>query len=212
MAGLVALRWSSILAARGGVERDADLAFGKLCRTFQPAVVAYIRHAVQSANAEDMAKDFFSSLQKRRLEAANHPLRGRFRLYLRGALSDHLRDLPKLERSSRSTPGPERAFDHAWAQTIIERAMAQLEAESTAPEAPPQPASFAHLKGFLTATPLPADYARLAKELNLQTNSLAVATQRLKLRLGELLQVQVADTLLDPHLLPQEFSALRGSF
>lgn len=211
MAGLVALRWSSILAARGGVEKEADIAFGKLCRAFQPAILAFVQHAAPAANADDVVRDFFAQLLKRRGEAANHALRGRFRLFLRGAIADFVRDNVKPERNARppAVP-PERAFDAAWAQVIIERAVSQLETESSATEA--QALSFTELKPFLISTPTANDYARLAAQLKVPTNSLAVAVQRLKLRLNELLQTQVADTLLDPQLLGPEFNALRGSF
>jgi len=217
LAGLVALRWSSVLAARGGIERNADAAFGKLCRSFQPAVLAYIKLAAPSANADDVARDFFAQLQKRRTEAANHALRGRLRLYLRSALADFMKANVKGGRSA-TKPGAalDRVFDTAWAQVLIERSLTLLEAETRLPVVPPAieqlTLPFNDIKPYLTNIPTANDYARLAATLKLPTNSIAVAIQRLKLRLNELLKAQVADTLLDPNLLGPEFGALRNSF
>jgi hypothetical protein len=211
LTGVVALRWSSVLAARGGVERDADQAFLKLLKAFQPSIAAYLGRAAPSANPDEIARELFASLAKRRVEVSNHPLRGRFRLFLRTALAEYLRDHSKPDRNARSTASAERAFDSAWAQVLIERALAQLETECTSSE-PPQPVPFSDLKAFLTSTPPASEYARVAAELKMPTNSLSVIVQRTRQRLAELLQVQVGDTLLDQSLLGPEFNALRGSF
>ena len=84
-------RWSVVLAARDGVERDATGALETLCRTYWPTLYGYARRrGLAPLDAEDATQAFFARmLEKDYLQAVQRE-RGRFRAFLQTAFKRFL--------------------------------------------------------------------------------------------------------------------------
>jgi RNA polymerase sigma-70 factor (ECF subfamily) len=223
-------RWSLVLAARGADTRS-HRALEALCRTYRAPVLAYIRtHGLVGDEAEDLTQSFFAHFLERSFHTQADPQRGRFRAYLLTSLQRFLSDTrdrnaavkrggrvqlqaiedaashsSNLERM-RSPDSPERAFDRAWAQSVLKAAMRKLRREAAQAG---KEALFAKLWEFVIERPDDADYGRIAAELNLRRNTLAVAVHRLRNRLRELVCDELAETASDEATLDQEIADLR---
>lgn len=220
-------RWSIVLQARGGPV-EARGALETLCRTYRAPVLAYIRRRTGNADdADDLAQTFFTSFVADSLHANADPARGRFRAYLltavkRFLIDQHLR-ATRLKRgggiqfepidegdtaSLGHDDGPDKAFEHDWAIAVLDGAMERLDAEA---EAAGKGALFASLREFLVERPDDADYARVADELGLRRNTIAVAVHRLRHRLRELVREEIGETTSGRDELDEELRELRGA-
>jgi RNA polymerase sigma factor (sigma-70 family) len=224
MAGFDTTRWSLVLAASepGPGARDA---LETLCRTYRPAVLAYVRGwGYSRADAEDVTQGFFARLVEKRVHAAADPERGRFRVFLRTALHNFMVSARASANAGRrkATGGdsglepdelpteadadlPERAFERAWALLVVHRAMRRLRQEARAAG---KQVLFERLQGFLLESPDRDDYERVAQETDSRPNTIAVATHRLRQRLRELVRDELAETVSDPGAVDDEYAAL----
>lgn len=219
-------RWSLILAASEDTP-DARDALDTLCRTYRPAVLAYVRgHGVPRADAEDLTQGFFARLVEKRLHATADPSRGRFRVYLRTALHNFMINAHERETARRRRPEqmveqdpdelptesgadlPDVAFERAWALTVVNRALQRLRAEA---KAAGKGELFSRLQGFLLEAPTAEDYPRIAAELGTRQNTIAVATHRLRQRLRQLVRDELAETVLDAADVESEYACLLDS-
>jgi DNA-directed RNA polymerase specialized sigma24 family protein len=217
-------RWSLILAAREpGAEAGAAL--NDLCRNYRPAVLSYLRRRCGNRDrAEDLTQGFFTRFLEYRYHEIADPARGRFRVFLGAALNNYLASRAEHDLAAKRGGGmaaveldedrmagatrdsPEHAFDLAWALTVLDQAMAALEAEAVANG---KGAMFARLREFLTENPDPADYALAATELGMRQNTLAVSVHRMRERLRAKVREVLADTVLDPAEVDDELRTLR---
>lgn len=225
--------WSVVLRARGD-EADARKALEALCRTYRPPVLAYVRRRGYTIEAaEDLAQTFFARFLEQAYHANADPTRGRFRAFLLTALKRFLIDADAQAatlkrggnfrfRSLESTgpneddtlnriadgETPERAFERNWAIALLASAMGKLRDEATRAG---KAALFDRLSEFLTDSPDDADYERIANELNLRRNTLAVAVHRLRHRLRELVREELSETTMDANEMQAELRDLRGA-
>jgi RNA polymerase sigma factor (sigma-70 family) len=225
-------RWSMVLRARGGPV-EARAALDTLCRRYRPPVLAYVRRrGYSSENAEDLAQTFFARFIELAYHADADPARGRFRAFLLTALKRFLIDADAASHATKrggqinfksldyqansgdslqhlaDSQTPENAFERDWAATVLESAMFRLRHEAT--DAGKQKL-FDHLSEFLLERPDEADYVRVASELNLRRNTLAVAVHRLRHRLRELVREELAETTADSGELEAEMRQLRAA-
>lgn len=224
LAAFQTTRWSLIVAARG-VTPDARDALDLLCRAYRPAVVSYLRrYGYARADADDVAQDFFTRFVEKRFQDVADPQRGRFRMFLRTALRHFVASAHAHDHAARRAPlqagagvdpdrvdggeSPERAFERAWALTVLGRALERLREEA---EAADKSLLFERLRGFLVEAPEPRDYERVAAELSMRPNTVAVATHRLRERLRELVRAELSDTVAGPQDLAEELEALRAA-
>jgi RNA polymerase sigma factor (sigma-70 family) len=201
-------RWSLILHAAGS-GNGARAALETLCRTYRPAVLAYVRaHRRQRDDAEDLTQSFFAHLLEQRLAERADPERGRFRAFLLTSLKHFLASqyarastqrrgggtdaLPLEEFDPADDDGPEQAFEREWAQAVLGEALARLHAEACRAE---KEALFLRLRPFLLEMPDEDEYAAVAEAFGLRRNTLAVAVHRLRARLQDLVHQVVADTV-----------------
>ena len=222
-------RWSLVIAARGADKRS-QRALEALCRTYRLPVLAYIRGRGNPAEeAEDLTQAFFARFIERGFHEHADPGRGRFRAYLLTSLQRFLNDAHDHRRARKrgggtrtssfdsltdgsalaaapSDDSPERAFDRAWAQALVEAALRKLRREASAAG---KIELFNHLWPFVVERPDDADYARVAAVLNLRPNTLAVAVHRLRNRLRELVCSELAQTAVDAVDLDHEIADLR---
>jgi len=218
-------RWSLVLRARGDAA-DARAALEVLCRTYRPPVLAYVRSHVRARDAaEDLTQAFFMRFLERSWHAGADPERGRFRTFLLTTLKRFLIDADAeahaLKRGGNihfealdetgadaacAAEAPEDTFEREWARAVLAAAFMRLRLEA---QGAGKLALFERLSEFLTEPPDEADYARVAAELNLRRNTLAVAVHRLRHRLRDLVREELAETTACRADLDAELHALR---
>ena len=214
-------RWTLIAAATLDGEASGRAALESLCRSYWPAVVAFLTgRGFPQQDAEDLAQEFFASLIASRLWQRADQSRGRFRTFLLGALirvvSHHQRHQQALKRGAGVTTldldqlpeiaAPEAEaqlfFDQVWAEQMLENALAELEAEW------PQPAEFLVLQRFLPVGDDPPAYEAAARELDCSVGAFKSRVLRFRARFRELIEAQVACTVATPHDLADELRHL----
>ncbi len=224
MARFLTTHWSMILEGRHDPHRARE-ALAEICANYRHPVLSYLRErGYPSADAEDLAQEFFARLIEQRWDLNADPERGRFRSFLLTALHRFLaneragRDARKrgggqrhvalddvvLEATTSQTP--EQAFDHAWAMTVLEHAGGRLEQEAC--EAGRE-TLFRALADFLIEAPDASDYTRVSTELDMKPNTVAQHVRRLRLRLRELIREELFQTVTDAEGLDTELAALR---
>lgn len=220
-------RWSVVLRARGG-PAEAREALEVLCRTYRPPVLAFVRSRGYPADAaEDLTQAFFARFLERAWHSAADPGRGRFRSFLLTALKRFLIDASfeaaalkrggafHFESLDEDAAGdgatgetPDSVFEREWARAVLSAAFGRLRAEA---EQAGKLDLFNRLSEFLVERPDEAEYARVAEELRLRRNTLAVAVHRLRHRLRELVREELAETTSNGAELEDELRTMRGS-
>ena len=225
-------QWTLVLAAGGDNPAARKEALATLCAAYWNPVHAYIRrrgHGVEPA--KDLTQEFFSRLLENEWLTGLTKEGSRFRAFLLVAVKRFL--AVEHERQSAQKRGggtaplslhsgdlaeppsqgetPERAFDRQWALTVIERAIARLEAEARASG---RLDLFSQVSRFLPAEPEPGGYETVAQTLGMSRSAVAMTVHRLRLRLREQVRSEVAQTLSHPSLVEGEMRelvvALRG--
>ena len=206
---------------------DARAALEALCRSYRPPVLAYVRsRGYPPEAAEDLVQGFFERFLDHAWHATAERERGRFRAYLLTMLKRYLSS-SEIEAHTRKRGGdvriesleethaagsdeetPERTFERVWAITVLTHALARLREEATAAG---KRELFEALREFLVERPDEADYARAAERLNLRRNTLAVAVHRLRARLRELIEDELAETTTAPNELDEELREMRSA-
>jgi len=219
-------RWSLVLQARSDTPQ-ARSALETLCRTYRPAVVAYVRsHGCATDAVDDMVQAFFLRFIDHAWHADADRERGRFRAYLLTMLKRHLigagiasaarkrgggmriESIDDATEDIADDADPERQFEKAWAMTIVGHAFSRLRDEA---DRAGKRDLFDALGEFLAERPDDADYARVAEQLGLRRNTLAVAVHRLRHRLRELIEAELADTTGTEADLEAELHDLRNA-
>jgi RNA polymerase sigma-70 factor (ECF subfamily) len=212
-------RWS--LVARAGSDSvDARDALESLCTGYWYPLYAFARRrGLDHHAAQDAVQGFLARLiEKHDLRSADQA-RGRFRSFLLAGLSNFLANLWDRERAEKrggslsrlsideaaaesryagelAVPGsPETCFEREWAHEVLARSLAALASEW---DRAGKRELFARLKPFLTAEATAADQASIAADLSKTENAIRIALHRLRKRFGELLRLEVADTVADP--------------
>lgn len=227
MGGFDTTRWSVVLQARGDPE-EARRALEALCRTYRPPVLAYVRgRGYQAAAAEDLTQAFFTRFLERGWYWSADPERGRFRSFLLTALKRFLIDADVESGALKRGGGfrfealdeeagvtgvagdtPESVFEREWAQTLLRSAFARLRNEARHAG---KLALFERLSEFLLERPDETDYTRVAEDLQLRRNTVAVAVHRLRHRLRELVRAEVAEATSSRAEMDDELRALRAA-
>ena len=228
--------WSLVAAARPDEASRTGVraALEQLCRAYWYPLYAFVRYRGYSSDeAQDLTQAFFVSIIEKGGFISADPERGRFRSYLLGAMKHFLAnewhraqakkrgggvtvlDLDALDPEARyaltqaEPADPDAAFDRAWAQESIARAMERLRAES---EGRGKGELFAALRGSLTGDE-PTRH-ETAERLGMTEGAVKVAVHRLRQRYRELLRAEIAETIADPADVEVEMrhlvAALRG--
>jgi RNA polymerase sigma-70 factor (ECF subfamily) len=219
-------RWSLV---RNAARSDAEgrLALEELCRAYRPAVIAFLRRGGHDRDsAEEHAQSFFLHLLECELPKKADPARGRFRLFLRTALQNHLGHVREHEQAQRRrAPGgllgqdelehvgsdargdPEHAFDLAWALTVLERGLDRLRAECASRG---HGDDFALLLPALTEGLEAGELQPLADRLGVRPNAVSARLHRLRLALRAAVREELAQTVDEPEDIEAELGHLRG--
>jgi RNA polymerase sigma-70 factor (ECF subfamily) len=218
--------WTVICGARGQGSR-VTACWNELIELYWKPVYWYVRTRWRKSNddAKDLTQEFFATLlDKKTLETLREE-RPRFRAFLRSCLENFLlrrnRDGARIKRGGRARfvsidPGecridvastelsPEEAFDQAWAQTILDECLAELERSYRKSGRPTYWEAFEryHLH------PESRTYAALAKELKITADEVQSRLKAARRALADLVRERVRETVADPKDVEDELSLL----
>jgi RNA polymerase sigma-70 factor (ECF subfamily) len=202
-----------------------------LCRRYWYPLYTFVRRQGRPHHeAEDCVQEFITQLLARDGLQRAHPDRGRFRTFLLAGLSNFLTsdwrrshaakrgggfaslplttpgfDTPSVQEPKDAGLNPEQAFDHAWALSMIDRAIAELRQDY---ETSGRAKIFAALSPLLWATENSELLAQHAAEAGLNVNAFTVALHRSRRRLGDRLRAMVAETVSSPEEIDAELRHL----
>jgi RNA polymerase sigma-70 factor (ECF subfamily) len=222
MPGLEARRfvttpWTEVLLAREQEAPGAREALEHLCRLYWYPLYGHIRQSVNNPHdAEDLTQEFFRLLIEKNYLGAVDRQRGKFRSFLlvavkRFLINSHKHD-QRLKRGGAHTLisldlelaenrfhaelaaglSPEQSFERRWAQTVLDRSLAQLREEYAGAG---KSAIFDALSGFLTSESRFGDYNEVAAKLGMSASTVAVAVHRLRQRYRDLVRQAVRPTV-----------------
>jgi RNA polymerase sigma-70 factor (ECF subfamily) len=209
--------WTVVTDAGNGGSAPAREALETLCRAYWPAVHAYIRRTGQPPEmARDLTQAFFAQLLAGGCLQAADRTRGRFRTYLltlvrhfladahdranaqkRGG-GDMLLSLDELaaegERPFEPSGGrtPEEEFDRRWALAAVDNALRHLRAEA---ERAGQGELFAALQSHLAGEASHGSLVAVARRFGLEDGAVKMRLRRWRVRYGELIRNEVAQTV-----------------
>ncbi len=212
--------WSVVLQAGQDSSPKSGEALEKLCRTYWFPLYAYIRRrGYPAAEAQDLTQGFFMRfLEKGYLTHADQN-KGKFRSFLLSSLNHFLANdwrraqaakrgcgQPPISLDEETAEGryaleavsnltPEKIYERRWALTLLDQALARLQAEFVAAG---HAAQFEHLQGFLTTEAGESGYGEVAKQLRMSPGAVSSAAHRLRQRYRELVREEIAHTVGSP--------------
>ena len=206
------------------------MALEQLCRAYWQPVYGYYRSSGLGVDeAHDLTQAFFTRLIEKRDFGGARQERGRFRAYLVGCARNFLnneRQARSAEKRGGGQPSlaidgdqaerryeplsrdedPERQFQRSYALTLLERCLERLRLEC---ELTGKRELYRALRPFLHGADELPDRAALGAQLDLKPGALKVALHRLRRRFGELLRLEIAETVDSSELVEEE---IRGLF
>jgi RNA polymerase sigma-70 factor (ECF subfamily) len=227
-----ATHWSMVMNVDATRAPDARAAQVELCLRAWYPVYAYLRHHGHSPEAAAaMTRDFLQHLFQHFRQAGTAHVSG-FRQYLieqlRGFLETPAREaatepVPELvrppddlevrhQRDNASAATPEQAYQQSFAFELLARALARLRTEAGQTG---RLEMFEAIEPYIAIEPSPAEGEQLARRLRLSPFTMAVALKRLRQRFRELIDLELADTVVsaDELLAEQQalYAVLRGA-
>ena len=216
-------RWSVVHRAAGTPSKETQAALEELCTVWSEPVLAFIQRRVSSREqAEDIAQDFFAHLISGELLNRADEQQGRFRSFLLHALRcfladkhdfDHAKkrggdritisiDTAELQPLQGTTPESE--FDRRWVRSLLRRCLNKLAGEYQGARR----RLFDELCDQLESPGKPQT-RQIAADLSMTDGAVRVALHRMKVRLGELIRQEVADTLPPSASIDDEINELK---
>jgi DNA-directed RNA polymerase specialized sigma24 family protein len=222
--------WSAILAAGDASSPRAQAALEALCRAYWYPLYAYVRRKGYAADdAQDLTQEFFARLLARNYLNVADRNKGKFRSYLLGSLEHFLArewtkarahkrgggkavlSLDETDAENRYLLEPaheltaEKIFDRRWATTLLDQAMSRLREECAANH---KSGLFAKVEPYLSGERGEASYAEVGAALQMSEGAVKVAVHRLRLRYGELVRAEIAQTVATPDAADEELRYL----
>lgn len=225
-------QWTVVLAAAQTDSVAAQAALEELCRAYWFPLYAYLRRKGHPPEeARDLTQEYFATrVVTRRILQGVSPAGGRFRSWLLRSLQNLvLNELAKVQAARRGgkvphvpwefpdgeeryAPGvgeprsPEAEYDRAWAMTLIQRALAEMEEDQVAMG---RGRVFQFLKPFLTGVSAEASYDEAGRQLEMRGDAVKAAVSRLRKDFGRRLRAEVNRTVSTPDELREELGHLR---
>jgi RNA polymerase sigma factor (sigma-70 family) len=222
--------WSVVLAAAERGSPGADEALARLCQAYWYPLYAFIRRRGHGPEeAEDLTQEFFARLVDKNYLMGITVEGGKFRSYMLTVLKHFLTN--EWERAQTQKRGggknafsmddetaeerykfepvdhmtPENIFERRWALTLLDQVMARLRDEyATGGKAE----LFDRLRPCLSGAERLIPYAELGATVGLSESAVKVAVHRLRKRYGELLRVEIGDTVSGPEEIEEEIRHL----
>lgn len=219
-------RWSLVARTKGDTPA-ARAALSELCEIYYAPVHQFILRWKSPDEARDLTHEFFARVLEKNSLGNADPEKGRFRSYLFGAVKHFLAETAAREESRKRGGGrapvafeelfaedpealpPDVAFDRAWACTILEHALEKLSAEM---EGKGKEKTFERLRPWLAGTAEHGDQLEVASELGISETAIRVVVHRMRRRLRELVEDEVARTLDPDEDVAAELRRLLGAW
>jgi len=207
--------WSIVLAAGHEQSPRRAEALETLCRTYWPAIYAFVRRRGHDEHAaKDLTQAFFERVLEKNYFGDADSQRGRFRTFLLTSLNHFLaNEWDKRQRQKRGggaavfsldeqdadghflrepidSATPEKAFDRRWANAVLERVLHRLQREFDGKEN-----RFEHLKVFLLDPKGTVSYSEIATHLGMTEQSVKSAIHRMRRRYAEIFRDEIAQTV-----------------
>ncbi len=231
-ARFTATRWSIVAAAGGDREgTDAQAALAELARIYWYPLYAFLRRQGCDAHeAEDFTQAFFTRLIDKHDLADVDQSKGKFRSFLLASAKHFLlnqrarakalkrgggRQVVSLDSSTAEARytveptdplTPERLFERQWALALLEQVLGRLQADY---EKRGKVRLFQALKPLVAAGAQSPAHAEIAKQLDMNENTVRTAAHRLRRRYRQVLREEIAQTLTDVHTEDQVEEELR---
>jgi RNA polymerase sigma-70 factor (ECF subfamily) len=224
--------WTRVLTAREGTSTEARQALEGLCRIYWYPLYAFVRREGHDAeDARDLTQAYFAELLDKGYLEDYDPERGRFRTFLiasmknflskqrekarawkRGGRADVISlDAQEVEGRYRYEPqdflNPEQIFERRWALTVLERTLGRLRGEQ---EDADRGREFQALEGYITGYESRTSYREIAGKLGTSEAAVKMAVYRLRQRFGELLRLEIGETVSSPGEVDDEVRYLLG--
>lgn len=222
--------WSVVLAAGAEPSEEAQSALEALCRLYWYPLYAFVRReGYGAADAQDLTQAFFARLLERRDFDRVRREKGRLRSFLLTAMRNFLINertrvraekrggsqtfvpLDEILAEQRYALEPvealtaERVYERRWALTLIDAALARLEAEHTAAG---KASLFAALKARLLGEEDAPPQSEIATRLGTNVNALKQALLRMRRQFRALLRAEIAGTVASPDAVEEELKHL----
>ena len=226
-------RWSLVVGVRQGAEDEtrAERALAELCELYWFPLYVFVRRRGYSPHdSEDVTQGFLARLIERGDFGSANQEKGRLRSYLLGALKNYLADRHKRDSAQKRGGGtqtisidggeaeqryaleprdeqtPEHMFERRWALTVLENILSRLNDEYSAKGKADQ---FAVLQPMLAwGAAEKTDYETAATALGTSENNVRVSLHRLRKRYGELMRVEIAETVAEESEIDSELQHL----
>jgi RNA polymerase sigma factor (sigma-70 family) len=224
-------RWTLVRAVQDGDPATVEQAMAQICERYWYPIYAYLRRSGKAAHdAEDLTQAFFAHLIASDAIPQVRQEGGRMRSFLLGSLKHLLSDQARhdnaqkrggLERhvsfdemeaderynnEPRDARDSETLFARAWAQDLIANVRGKLRA---AFEITGRAQVFETLLPFLMWDEEPPSHREIAQKLGCSEASSRVQIMRLRHKFRELLEEELACTVLAPEDIPGEIAWLR---
>lgn len=224
MAAFPTTRWTLIRQA-GVASPESRQALESLCQQYAGPVLGFVRYRVSSPEkAEDIAQGFFARLLEQGLLDRADSERGRFRTFLLHALRNYMADMHDFDNAQKrggdkqvvslaasgvlepaDAATPEQQFDKQWVRTLLEHALTRLEQEYRDTQ---KGDLFDALRTFLDSDTSPP-MGQVAAQLNMSEAAGRVALHRLRKRLGQLIRLEISETVPTAADVDDELSRLK---
>lgn len=223
-------RWSMVLAARAGPTGESREALAGLCEAYWYPLYAFVRRRGSDRDeALDLTQGFFERLLEQRYLDDLRPGEGRFRSFLLSSLKHYVsneRARSSAEKRGGGSPAisldaedaaeryrleprdertPERAYERAWARTVLDRVSRRLQEEFGAAG---KGKLFAVLAPSLTGSEPARPHRESAEALGLSEDAVKMSLLRMRRRFGRLLRDEIAQTVEDDEQVDDELRYL----
>jgi RNA polymerase sigma factor (sigma-70 family) len=211
-------RWSLVLRAGGAHEPTSAEALESLCRTYWRPLFAFVlRRGFDEQTAQDLTQGFFADLLERKAIARADHRRGKFRTFLLSAFENFLANewdkqrrmkrggqftfvpmdvvLAEQQRLAGEELPPDKLFERRWAEELIARALGRLKAEMQAAR---HATRYEVLKAYLVDDKGALPYENAAEQTGLSLGALKTVVRRMRLRYGQLMREEIAETVSSP--------------
>jgi RNA polymerase sigma-70 factor (ECF subfamily) len=219
-------RWTLIASARADAPARRAALEELLAQYWKPLYLFARRKGLDAQAAQDAVQGLLARLLERDFLARLDPARGRFRAYLRTAMSHYLINQHERDRAAKrggdvaivpldfdlaerrlggAPGGAEHAFEREWALAVMERALARLRAEFDRGQ---RGGPFALVAAFFGVGSEPPSYAEAAERYAMSVPQLKAFLHRARVRYRALLREEVGHTVADPAEVDDEIRAL----
>jgi len=215
MSAFPTTRWTLILAAKSSPEARRE-ALEQLMRAYwRPLFVFFRKKGLDDGAAQDAVQELLAQVIERDAMSKLSPERGRLRAYLRtmaghllingyergsaakrgaGGIHVELDDRLSAQLSDDAAESADQAFDRAWAQSLMNQALARLKAEF---DSGVRVGPFEVLTQVFGAASSPPSYKVLSAQHGMSLPQLKAFVHRSRARYQVLVREAVVDTVGD---------------